>query len=310
MRIVFFGTSNVALPILEALSRNYELAAVVTMPDAPVGRSQTLQETPVSVLANEMKLPVFKPEKVKGDSEFISKLQSLGADLFVVVAYGQILPKEVIEMPKFKTLNVHFSLLSKYRGPSPIQTALLHGDKETGSTIFILDEQIDHGSILAHVTIPIDPDDNSISLSEKLAFASAELMVPTIAAYALGDLKPTPQDDSLASHTERIDKAHGQIEWDKSAQEIYNRFRAFFPWPGIWTKWDGKILKITDCMPTEMRDKSATDAYRAGQVLPGGVVVCGNNTFLQINTLQQEGKNETKISDFLNGHQDFVGSSF
>ncbi len=307
-KIVFFGTSNVALPVLEALSKKHEIAAVVTMPDAPVGRSQVLTESPVSVLAKEMNLKILKPAKVKDNEVFKLELQSFGAELFVVVSYGQILPEEVINMPKFRTLNVHFSLLPKYRGPSPIQSAILNGEKETGTSIFILDEQVDHGPVLAQKPMTIDEDDNSVSLSQKLAFASAELIIPTIESYTSGSLIAQPQDDAAATHTQHIDKAHGRIDWNKPAQEIYNQFRAFYPWPGIWTKWDGKILKIVDCRTIELQNQNTTDAYRNGQVLDGGVVACGENTCLQINTLQLEGKKETKILDFLNGYPNFISS--
>jgi len=310
MRIIFFGTSNVALPILEALSRKHEVAAVVTMPDAPVGRSQTMTESPVSVLANEMKVKVLKPEKVKDNAEFNQEMQNIAAELFVVVSYGQILPAEIINMPKYKSINVHFSLLPKYRGPSPIQSAILNGEKETGTSIFILDEQVDHGPVLAQKPMAIDGDDNSISLSQKLAFASAELIIPTIDGYTSGTIIAKPQDDSQATHTEHIDKAHGKVDWNKTASEIYNQFRAFYPWPGIWTKWDNRILKITDCAIHRINESDeSTNVYESGKILEGGVVACGQSTFLQINTLQLEGKNETKILDFLNGYREFTGST-
>ncbi len=304
MKIVFFGTSNVALPILEMLSHKHQIFAVVTQPDKKVGRNQELQESPVSVLANEMKLPILKPERTKDGNQFLSKLQELNTDIFVVVSYGQILPSEIINLPKYKTVNMHFSLLPKYRGPSPIQTALLNGDKETGTTIFILDEKVDHGPILAQEKAQIDPDDNYFTLSEKLAFKSAQLINQTIEDYASGVLKSIPQDDTQASQTKIIKKEDGQVNWQKSANNIYNQFRAFYPWPGIWTKWDGKMLKILDCSPCEHSGQPSSP----GQIMDGGIIVCGNNTSLQIKTLQLEGKNETDILSFLNGYKDFVGN--
>ncbi len=334
MKIIFFGTSNVALPILEALSKHHEIVAVVTMPDAPVGRSQSLTESPVSVLANEMKLKILKPEKVKGNQEFLSQLQNFvsppprlppqgggikkefppldgegwgGVELFVVVSYGKILPLEIINLPKFKTINVHFSLLPKYRGPSPIQSALLNGESKSGTSIFILDELVDHGPVLSTLEVAIDGDDNALSLSQKMAFASAKLIVSTLEDYIQGGTTPKEQDHSQASFTEHIDKAHGKIDWSKSARQIYNQFRAFYPWPGIWTTWKGKKVKILDCITTELQKGGTTDTYGYGQVLDGGIVVCGSDSFLQIKTLQMEGKKATKISDFLNGNKEFVG---
>ncbi len=304
MRIIFFGTSNAALPILEMLNKQHQVLAVVTQPDAKVGREREMTESPVSVLAKEMGLKVLKPQEAKNNDLFRLELQSFGAEMFVVAAFGQILPPEVINLPKFKTLNVHFSLLPKYRGASPIQSALLNGEKETGASIFILDEQVDHGPVLGQEKMPIDDDDNFLTLSEKLAQKSAKLLLSVIDSYAAGNLNPAPQDDSSASHTSIINKQHGQIEWAKSAQQIYNQFRAFYPWPGIWTKWQGKTLKILDCAPVA----SAQSEKPPGTVLEGGAVVCGGNSVLQIKVLQLEGKNETAMQDFLNGYRNFVGS--
>jgi len=304
MRIVFFGTSNVALPVLESLKAKHEILAVVTQPDAKAGRSQEFLESPVSVLAGEMRLSILKPESARDDSEFHQTLQKLGADIFVVVSYGQILPSSIINIPKYKTVNVHFSMLPKYRGPSPIQTALLNGDSETGTTIFILDEKVDHGPILAQEKAIIDSDDNYFTLSEKLAFKSSLLINQTLDDYQLDKIKPMPQDDSLATHTKIITKQDGRIDWNKSAQEIYNQFRAFYPWPGIWTKWDGKMVKVLDCSLCEYSGQP----LNPGQVMDGGIVVCGDNTFLQIKTLQMEGKKETDILSFLNGYSEFVGA--
>ncbi len=303
-KIVFFGTSNVALPILESLKTKHEVLAVVTQPDAKSGRKQEFSESPVSVLAKEMDLKVLKPKKVSRNDIFRVELEALGADIFIVVSYGKILPSNIINMPKYKTVNIHFSILPKYRGPSPIQTALLNGDKETGTSIFILDEKVDHGPILAQEKAQIDPGDNYFTLSEKLAFKSSLLINQTIEDYTSGVLKPIPQDDSQATHTKIITKQDGAIDWEISAIQIYNKFKAFYPWPGIWTKWNGKMVKILDCYPSAI---SFTNA-KPGTVLDGSAVVCGSGSTLEIKTLQLEGKNETDILSFLNGYKDFVGS--
>lgn len=322
MKIVFFGTSNVALPILEALSKQHEILAVVTQPDSKVGRKQEIQESPVSVLATEMKLKILKPEKVRGNQEFYQQLKNLtspspnpspggrgteqGADIFVVVSYGQIMPLEIINMPKFKTINVHFSVLPKYRGASPIQSALLNGEEYTGTSIFILDEKVDHGPLLATEVVKIDSDDNSLTLSQKLAYKSAALINTVLDDYVTGKITPLPQDESAATHTTHIEKADGKIDWSKTAGEIYNRFRAFYPWPGVWTKWNGKLLKATDL---EINTQQIpTESAKPGIVLDGGVVVCGQGTFIKIKSLQMEGKKEMLINDFINGYREFVGS--
>jgi methionyl-tRNA formyltransferase len=251
-----------------------------------------------------MQLKILKPSRVKDGLEFYQQLQSLGAEIFIVVSYGKILPQEIITLPKFKTLNVHFSLLPKYRGASPIQSALLNGDSETGTTIFILDKKIDNGPIIAQEKVAIDNDDNYISLSEKLSFLSAKLLITVLPSYINGSIEQTPQDESRASYTKIITKEDGQIDWQKSARKIYNQFRAFYPWPGIWTKWSIGVLKITDC---SVVDYPQTDNL-PGTVLEGGLVICGDKTFLLIKSLQLAGKAETKILDFLNGYQQFIGS--
>jgi methionyl-tRNA formyltransferase len=306
MKIVFFGTANVALPVLEALKKQHEIAAVITSPDAPAGRSGQLQESPVSALSKDLKLNLLKPEKVKNNPEFLGQLQSLNADIFVVVAYGKILPLEVINLPKFKTINVHFSVLPKYRGSSPIQFALLNGETQTGTSIFILDQKVDGGPLLAQEIVSVDSNDNFFTLSDKLAKISAKAINQVIEDYIGGKITPLPQDETAATFTKIISKADGKIDWQKSAPEIYNQFRAFFIWPGIWTTWNGKKLKLTDVVPSPPFQGGA--AASAGVVGAGGIVACGNNTFLQIKQLQLEGKSEVAIADFLNGYPQFVGS--
>lgn len=305
MRIVFFGTANTALPILETLYRHHDIAAVVTSPDALAGRRQELAESPVSVLAKEMDLPLLKPERVKNNPDFLKQLTELVADIFIVVAYGKILPKEVIYLPRLKTLNVHFSLLPKYRGASPIQFALFNGDALTGTSIFVLDEQMDTGPILAQAEMKIDPDDNYITLSQKLAYRSADLILDTLPRYVSGELTPKPQSEKQATYTKIITKDDGRIDWQQEAGQIYNQFRAFYPWPGIWTIWHGKKLKVLNCLP-EIMKKFTGDP---GSVEPGGLVICGKGTALKIGRLQLESKPPVEIKSFLNGHPDFIGST-
>lgn len=308
MKILFFGTSNVALPVLEALKKEHEILAVVTTPDAQAGRKQDFTESPVSALARDLNLLTLKPDSPKKDPEFLEKLKQLNADIFVVVSYGRILPVEIINLPRLKTVNVHFSVLPKYRGPSPMQFALLNGETHTGTTIFVLDEQVDHGPLLAQEIIEIDPDDNFITLADKLSRLSAKIINPTLAYYASGKITPLPQDEAAATHTKIINKVDGKIDWAKPARQIYNQFRAFYPWPGIWTTWNGKTLKLININPDPRMESGSTGDYGCGTVLQGGVVACGENTFLQIKTLQLEGKNETDIDSFLRGYKELEGS--
>jgi methionyl-tRNA formyltransferase len=303
MNIVFFGTSNLALPVLNALYSQEQVVAVVTAPDSPVGRKQGLEESPVSVLAKELNLKIFKPSKIKNNADFFNELKECSADMFVVVAYGKLLPIEVLNLPRYKTINVHPSLLPKYRGPSPIQYALLAGDQVTGTTIMLIDEEMDHGPILAQKTIPIDNDDNIFSLTQKLAIISAEIFLPTIKDFVAGKLIPKPQEHNAATYTKILSKDDGRISWDNSASAIYNQFRAFYLWPGIWSIWKGKKIKITECFPSDSAEKADS-----GTVLPGGQVACGNGTTLQISRLQMEGKKEMTLTEFLNGNKVFIGS--
>lgn len=305
MKIIFFGTSNVALPVLESLSRKHEIVAVITRPDAPVGRKQEIKESPVSVLAEEMKLKTLKPEKVKGNEQLKTELASQQPDLAVVVSYGKILPQDIISLPRLGTLNVHFSMLPAYRGSSPIQFSLLNGDGKTGISIFLLDEEVDHGPLLAQYPVDIDPEDNYFSLSEKMAFLSGKVINEVVEGYAAGTLQPKPQPETGVSHTKMITAADGKIDWQKSASEIYNAFRAYYPWPGCYFFWEGKKIKINDGRPAQTADLSAS---QPGTVLPSGFVACGQNSALEILTLQMEGKTPVALKDFLNGYQRFLGS--
>jgi methionyl-tRNA formyltransferase len=301
MRIVFFGTSDVGLPILDGLVGAHEVVQVVTSPDAPVGRKQELQATPIATLAASLNLPVVKPESVKNNPEFLEFLRNLNADIFIVVSYGKILPAELLDIPRLKTLNVHFSMLPKYRGAAPIQYALLNGETTTGTTIFILDELVDHGPILVQQEFPIAPDDTFPALAKKLANLSASLLVELLPKYEAGEISPQEQNHDQATFTKLIKKEHGKIDWTKPAQEIYNMWRAFTPWPGIWTTWHNETFKI---LQAEVVDETAH------QELPQAVVKCGENTFLHLIEVQPAGKSPMTMKDFLNGQKDFKPEDF
>ncbi len=302
MKVVFFGTSNVALPILEILHENYDVALVVTTPDAKVGRKQIVTPSPVGLLAEELKLALFKPEKL-AEQSVIDTLTQAGADIFIVLSYGKIIPEAILNIPKYKALNIHPSLLPKYRGPTPMPAALLNGDTETGTTIMLMDKEMDHGPILAQKSIPIDPDDTFLTLQDKLSKLSAHLLIDTLPGYVAGTVQPVEQNHAEATYTALITKQDGKIDWTKTATDIYNQFRAYYPSPGIWTTWNEQVLKITFCLPAaEITTESS------GTVLPYGQVACGNGTILQVNQLQLAGKTETDVTSFINGYQNFIGS--
>jgi methionyl-tRNA formyltransferase len=302
VKIIFFGTSEIGLPILQELINKHEVLAVVTSSDKPVGRKQILTPSPIATIAETYKLPVYKPSKIKNNPQFINTLQSFGADIFIVVAYGKILPLELLAIPPLQTINVHFSLLPKYRGPAPVQFALLNGETQTGATVFILDELVDHGPILGTVKVDILPEDTNLTLQHRLAEVSAKLLIDILPKYQSGEIIPSEQNHELATTTKIISKDDGRINWNESAETIYNKWRAYQPWPGIYTLWNNQLLKIIECAPSKQTIN-----------LPFGttqkdLVSCGNNSVLQLITVQLEGKNQTSIKDFLNGHPQFHNS--
>jgi methionyl-tRNA formyltransferase len=308
MKIVFFGTSENSVILLAGLAPHFEVAGIVTTPDAPAGRKQTLTPSLVAQFAAESELlhgvPILKPGKLK-DPEFVAALKALGADLFIVLSYGKILPSEVINLPRLKTINIHPSLLPLYRGPTPMPAALLDGASVTGNTIIVMDEEMDHGPILAQRELAIGPDETYPQLEEKLALDSVGLVLETVPRYASGELIPREQDHTRATYTAMIKKEDGKVDWNLPASAIYNRHRAYFRWPGIWTMWDGEILKILGC---RLKDAGVSNRVLPGTVLPDGAIVCGDGNLLELLTIQRAGKNPTDIKSFLNGNKNFAGS--
>jgi methionyl-tRNA formyltransferase len=250
---------------------------------------------------------VLKPEKVKNNEELLQQLQKLEADVYVVVSYGKILPKELIDTPPLKTLNIHFSLLPLYRGAAPIQAALKNGDFVTGTTIFVLDEFLDHGPVLTQVQANIHADDTFPTLASRMASVSAYELIRILPLYEKGQVRPREQDHTKATKAPMIKKEDGKIDWTKSAQEIYNKWRAYQPWPGVYTSWNGKLFKIIECKAAV---GPTNQALTPGTVLPSGLVACGQNTCLQIVSLQPEGKQSMSIQAFLNGNSSLTLSSF
>lgn len=301
MRIVFFGTSEIGVPILEALHKNHEVVLVVSTPAKPTGRKQIITPSSISNTANQLNLPIITPQKVKTNTELWDDLKKYNADIFIVVSYGKILPLDLINIPPLKTVNVHFSLLPAYRGPAPVQFALLEGKTKTGTTIFVLDELVDHGPVIAMAEIQIDPDDTNITLQSKLAQLSAELLIETLPKYESGEITLQEQNHELATGSKIITKEDGKIDWSQGVQSIYNKFRAFQPWPGIYTSFEGKIFKILNCKPAQATHLSPGKIER-------NMVGCGNNTAIELITVQLEGKNPVSIQDFLNGHPKFADS--
>ena len=303
LRIVFMGTPELAAESLKALlgTAAFEVAAVVTQPDQPRGRGLKLQPSPVKQLALERNLPLLQPQGTRNE-QFLADLRSLQPDLIAVAAYGQILPGSVLELPRHGCLNVHASLLPKYRGAAPIQHALLNGDAETGVTIMRMDAGMDTGDILAQEKTPIHAGDNSETLHDRLGRMGAELLVKTIPAYVTGNLLPHPQPATGASQAPKITKQDGRIDWNQPAQTVHNRVRAMIPWPGAFTSLPAQpqshVLKIWE---SEVAGSPGSPGEVISAAKDGIIVGCGSQA-LRILTLQLEGGRRMAAREFLAGH--------
>lgn len=237
------GSPDFALPALRALAAKYFVAGVVTQPDRPAGRGRKLTPPPIKLLAQELQLPVIQPPRLKEPSA-MEQLHTWAPELIVVAAFGQILRPEVLDLPSSKCLNVHASLLPRWRGAAPIQAAILHGDSQTGVTIMRMDPGVDTGPILNQRATFIEPEDTAATLSPRLAELGADLLIETLPDYLSGEIRPQTQDDSLATYAPMLKKADGQMDFNQSAEDLARRVRAFNPWPGAFTTWRGGRLKI------------------------------------------------------------------
>lgn len=300
--LLFLGTSQFAIPILEKLASQHNIVAVITQPDRPVGRKQILTAPPVKVKALELGLKVLQPEKASQ----IPGLIKDHIDFLVTAAYGHYLPSSVLKMPMKDCLNVHPSLLPKYRGATPMQSALLNGDGKTGVTIIRMAEKIDTGPIYTQQQFPILPEMRFPELEKKCAEVGAELLLSVIKNYH--SLSPQEQNDSEATHCQKITKSDGLIYWEKeTANEIWNKLRAFTPWPGVFSYYKEQKLNLLDIHPSTFDDGPSTT--------PGGVFEEQGRVFVQtkkgcieVKKVQLAGKKEMAIKDFLNGHPDFIQS--
>jgi len=297
MKIVFLGTPEFALASLNSLSNdpNIDIVTVVTQPDKPVGRKQVLTPPPVKVLAEKIGLKVIQP---KNNEELYDNLANIKADFFIVIAFGMILPKKILDIPTYGSINVHASLLPKYRGASPIQQSILKGDDQTGISIMKMDEKLDHGPVYIVKRMPISPKDTSETLSTKLSFLGGEILPSVLHDIVEENLKAIPQNHKQASHCKKIKKEDGKIDWNKSATEIMNMMRAFTPWPGIYTNFKNKKLKI---IQAEKEDGN----LEIGEFKLNGkkLMIGTGDGVITPSEVQIEGKKACKISDFINGNK-------
>ncbi len=304
MRIVFLGSPAFAVPSLEALVRDgYDVAAVFTQPDRPAGRGRALVQPAVKAAAERLGLPVHQPEKISAP-EGLAELSSYQPDTVVICAYGQILSREVIDLPPRQTVNVHFSLLPKHRGASPVAAAILAGDAFTGVTVQLVRQKLDTGPLLAAASVPISDHDTTLSLLEKLAVVGADLLSEALGGWLRGEREPRPQEESEQTYFRQIKKEEGRLDWTLPAVTLWRQVRAYYPWPGSFTTWKGQTLKITAAQP------APGEAAQPGTVTAaegGGLAVQTGEGRLRIERLQLGGKREMAAGEFLVGRAGIIG---
>ncbi len=311
LRIIFMGTAELACASLDALTKSPSLnvISVVTQPDKPKGRDLKLQPSAVKALAMTLNLPVLQPIKARAE-DFVATLRELKPDLIVVVAYGQILSQTILDLPQFGCINVHTSLLPKYRGAAPIQWAILDGEKETGVTIMKMDAGLDTGDILSVATTPIRADDNSQTLHDRLAMLGSELLKQTIPEFVAGKIVPRKQPAEGNSYARKISKEDGKLNWSEPAPALWNRIRAFTPWPGVFTfQKIGETKRLLKIWEAELVGISSTEPGKILLADKNGIVVsCGENA-LRILNLQREGGRRMNAQDFLAGNPLEIGET-
>jgi len=308
MKIIFMGTPDFAVGTLEALvEAGHEVVLAVTQPDKPKGRGKEMQYTPVKECALKYDIPVFQPRRIR-EEECIEELRKYNADIMVVVAFGQILPKEILEMCTYGCINVHASLLPKYRGSAPIQWAIIDGEEVTGVTTMQMDEGLDTGDMLLKTEVTIEPKETGGSLFDKLAQAGAKLCVETLEALQNGTVTPIPQGETTTAYAKMLDKQLGNIDWNKTGVEIERLIRGLTPWPSAYTNWNDKVMKIWDAEVSDI-DVEMEDAK------PGTIVKVEKDAFyvqtgeglLKVCELQIPGKKRMDAGAFLRGYQVKVG---
>lgn len=306
MKLVFCGTPQFAVPSLEKLAQaGFDVRLVVTQPDRPQGRGMELAAPPVKQTALKFGLPVVQPEKIKNNEEFKNQLGKIAADAIIVVGYGRIIPPWMLQMPRFGNINVHGSLLPKYRGAAPIQWAIASGETVTGVTTMKLDEGLDTGDILLQRELEINSDDTAVTIAPRLAMLGADLLIETLHGLEQGSIIPQPQDNSRASLAPILKKEDGLVDFSRTATEIHNRLRGFQPWPGAYTVFRGKILKVVAARPAEPAPAIPPAELRMlGEKL---LVGCGGGTTLELIQIQPEGKKAIGARDFVSGYRPTAG---
>ena len=316
MRVIFLGTPEYSIPVLSRLfDAGHEILTVVSRPENSAGRGQITESPPTAKWARERGIPVLQPTSLRSP-EVIAKFQALNPDVMVVAAYGLILPIEILSVAAKGCLNVHPSLLPKYRGSSPVVETLLHGETETGISIMLLDEGMDTGPIIVQEKYPVQDNDTSGSLTTRMFARGAELLAHALPAWVSGEIEPIPQDDSLATYSRRLTKSDGDLDFTLPAKQLSDRIRALTPWPGTYTHWNGRLLKFLKAVVLTGDSANPTDLSRSrpgkvvslkhGETTPLAIVT--SDGLLGILELQLEGRKPNDSKTFLRGHTEFLGT--
>jgi len=312
LRVVFMGTPDFAVPCLEHLVLNgHEVVAVYTQTDKPAGRGRAPVSSAVKKAAQALKIPVLQPASLKG-ADVVEQLAGFRPDVIVVAAYGQILPQQVLDIPRHGCINIHPSLLPKYRGASPVAAAILAGDEFAGVSIMLMDRGLDTGPILSRAMISISVQDTTESVTAKLSQVAARMLQDTLVGWVRGEIVPQPQNEDEATYSPQISKEDGEIDWGLPAIEIWRRVRAYYPWPGCYTRWQGKQLKIIEAVP--LPAEKTIEAGRAVALTPAegkAEAAFGVQTgegILGVVQVQMEGKRAISAAEFLRGQRQFIGA--
>ncbi|NHM25636.1 methionyl-tRNA formyltransferase [Desulfofundulus sp. TPOSR] len=301
MRVVFMGTPDFAVPALKALvDAGYPVVGVVTQPDRPKGRGKKIQPSPVKQAALHMGLPILQPVRVR-DAAFVEQLKQLEPEVIVVAAFGQILPPSILHLPPRGCINIHASLLPRYRGAAPIHRAIMNGERETGVTIMLMDEGLDTGDILLQQAISIGEEDNAGTVHDRLARIGADLLLKTLYLLKEGRVQGRPQQDSLATYAPPLTREDEIIDWGRPARDLYNQIRGLDPWPGARTWWGEQVLKV---WRAGVKEEAAPRGALPGQVIAGGeeVVVATGRGCLSLREVQLQGGRRLPVAEFLRGH--------
>jgi methionyl-tRNA formyltransferase len=304
MRIVFIGTGEIGVPTLRALlNSEHEVVAVVTQPDKPVGRGQRIEPPAIKKGIAKTRIPILQPARIK-DPQAIEELRALKPDVIVVVAYGQILPRDVLEIPRLACLNLHASLLPHWRGAAPIQAGIAAGDCETGLTVMYMDEGLDTGDILLQRSVEILPNDTGGSLHDRLAQIAPETLLESLQLLAAGNAPRIPQDNARATYAPKLKREHGLIDWSQSAEAIERKIRAYNPWPGAFMKVDSQNLKIFSASVVDLNGQP-------GEILRSekDLIVAAGKSALSFAEVQLEGKRRMTGAEFLRGHGALLGAA-